>query len=394
MSRKRKIALFAGVPIVLAASAFAFMSRGGKSDLIEVETMPVEARRIVQTVVATGRIQPVTQINISADVSAKITRLAVKEGDWVESGQFLLELDRERYLAEVESAEANLRSSEVGRGGRLLEHLDKAVKDLARVQALHGKSLESASNLDAAALGRGGRQGPPALRAGPRLANRAALSSRRDALSKTTIYAPSRHRLEAQQGVGEIALGSRSQEDTILEPATWPASKRCVGRRRERHRPARAQRRGDDRSRCSPRRHVQGQGHRHREQRQDRRPGDDRPQKTEFEVKVAILDPGSQLAGMTARHRRRSLRGVLASRSRSVACAPAARRGGEGRRPLRPPPMPVQATPRRALPPSPRRRLRAGSSRRREQVHARQVSRRPERAPASARRGCAPPVGG
>ena len=60
----------------------------------------------------TGRIQPVTQVNISADVSAKITRLAVKEGDWVEKGQFLLELDRERYVAEVESAEANLRSSE------------------------------------------------------------------------------------------------------------------------------------------------------------------------------------------------------------------------------------------------------------------------------------------
>ena len=108
MSRKKKIALFAGIPVVLAASAFALMSRGGKSDLIEVETMPVEARRIVQTVVATGRIQPVTQINISADVSAKITRLAVKEGDWVERGQFLLELDR---IGELNLMHHDLRGS-------------------------------------------------------------------------------------------------------------------------------------------------------------------------------------------------------------------------------------------------------------------------------------------
>ena len=158
MSRKRKIALFAGIPVVLAASAFALMSRGGKSDLIEVETSPIEARKIVQTVVATGRIQPVTQINISADVSAKITRLAVKEGDWVERGQFLLELDRERYLAEVESAEANLRSSEAD-AAVVKENLDKAVKDLARIQDLHGKSLESSSNLDAAASA--AASGPP-----------------------------------------------------------------------------------------------------------------------------------------------------------------------------------------------------------------------------------------
>lgn len=61
---------------------------------------------------ATGKIQPVTQVNVSADVSAKITRLLVQEGDWVEKGQLLVELDRENHVAAVESTEASLRVAE------------------------------------------------------------------------------------------------------------------------------------------------------------------------------------------------------------------------------------------------------------------------------------------
>jgi HlyD family secretion protein len=300
MSRKKKIALFAGIPVVLAASAFALMSRGGKSDLIEVETSPIEARKIVQTVVATGRIQPVTQINISADVSAKITRLAVKEGDWVERGQFLLELDRERYLAEVESAEANLRSSEAD-AAVVKENLDKAVKDLARIQDLHGKSLESSSNLDAAASAV--EVDKARLRsAQDRVSQtRAALKQSRDALSKTTIYAPMSGTVsKLNKEVGEIALGSQFQEDTILELANLAGMEALVDVDEndivqltlgdeatiEIDALPGATFKGTVTEIASSAK-IAGQG--------------TTDQKTEFEVKVAILDPGSQLRpGMTA----------------------------------------------------------------------------------------------
>ncbi len=300
MSRKKKIALFAGIPVVLAASAFALMSRGGKSDLIEVQTSPVEARKIVQTVVATGRIQPVTQINISADVSAKITRLAVKEGDWVERGQFLLELDRERYLAEVESAEANLRSSEAD-AAVVKENLDKAVKDLARIQDLHGKSLESGSNLDSAASAV--EVDKARLRsAQDRVSQtRAALKQARDALSKTTIYAPMAGTVsKLNKEVGEIALGSQFQEDTILELANLAGMEALVDVDEndivqlalgdeatiEVDALPGATFKGTVTDIASSAK-IAGQG--------------TTDQKTEFEVKVAILDPGSQLRpGMTA----------------------------------------------------------------------------------------------
>ncbi len=300
MSRKRKIALFAGVPVVLAASAFALMSRTGKSDQIEVQTAAVEARKIVQTVVATGRIQPVTQINISADVSAKITRLAVKEGDWVEKGQFLLELDRERYLAEVESAEANLRSSEAD-AAVVRENLDKAEKDLARIQDLHGKSLESGSNLDAAASAV--EVDKARLRsAQDRVSQtRAALKQARDALSKTTIYAPMAGTVsKLNKELGEIALGSQFQEDIILELANLAGMEALVDVDEndivqlalgdeatiEVDALPGASFKGTVTDIASSAK-IAGQG--------------TTDQKTEFEVKVAILDPGSQLRpGMTA----------------------------------------------------------------------------------------------
>lgn len=300
MSRKKKIAFFTGIPIVLAASAFALMSRGGKSDLIEVQTAPIEARKIVQTVVATGRIQPVTQVNMSADVSAKITRLAVKEGDWVERGQFLLELDRERYLAEVESAEANLRSSEAD-AAVVQENLDKAEKDLARIRDLHGKSLESSSNLDAAASTV--EVDKARLRsARDRVSqNRAALKQAEDALSKTSIYAPIAGTVaKLNKEVGEIALGSQFQEDTILELANLSGMEALVDVDEndivqlalgdeatvEVDALPGATFKGTVTEIASSAK-VAGQG--------------TTDQKTEFEVKVAILDPGSQLRpGMTA----------------------------------------------------------------------------------------------
>lgn len=300
MSRKKKIALFAGIPVVLAASAFALMSRGGKTDLIEVQTAPVEARKIVQTVVATGRVQPVTQINISADVSAKITRLAVKEGDWVEKGQFLLELDRARYLAEVESAEANLRSSQAD-AAVVRENLEKDEKDLARISDLHGKSLESASNLDAAASAV--EVDKARLRSAQDRVSQsgAALKQARDALSKTTIYAPMAGTVsKLNKEVGEIALGSQFQEDIILELANLAGMEALVDVDENDIVQLAL---GDEATieidalpgttfkgtvtDIASSAKVAGQG--------------TSDQKTEFEVKVAITDPGSQLRpGMTA----------------------------------------------------------------------------------------------
>jgi HlyD family secretion protein len=108
---KKYLLIGGGALLAVAAVAAIVVSTRG-DELEEVQTATVERQKIVQKVNATGRIQPKDQVKISADVSAKITRLGVEEGDWVDEGQFLVELDRERYLAQVESAEANVRSAQ------------------------------------------------------------------------------------------------------------------------------------------------------------------------------------------------------------------------------------------------------------------------------------------
>ena len=81
--RKRPVILTVIGIAVIAATVVGFRlkNRSGDGQVVEVE--PVARRTVVQTVNATGKIQPVTQVNISADVSAKITSLSVVEGDWV-----------------------------------------------------------------------------------------------------------------------------------------------------------------------------------------------------------------------------------------------------------------------------------------------------------------------
>src|SRR2546429_449073 len=99
----------AGLVIIAAVSGAALRGHGSKG--AEVQTAKVERKQIIQKVSATGKIQPKTQVEISADVSAKILKLPVVEGQSVKKGQFLVGLDRERYLAAVESAEARVSSA-------------------------------------------------------------------------------------------------------------------------------------------------------------------------------------------------------------------------------------------------------------------------------------------
>jgi HlyD family secretion protein len=217
MTKKRRWFIGLGVVVVVAIIAFASLGRNGGDKGIAVEVEPVGKRTVIQTVTATGKIQPMIQVNISADVSAKITKLGVEEGDWVEKGTFLVELDRERYAAAVDSAEANLRAGQA-QANLARENMIKAEKDYERTQQLFEKNLESQSVLDtmyAAAEVEKARYQSMLDQAEQA---RAALRQAQDALDKTTIFAPMAGTIsKLNKEVGEIALGSQFQEDVIME---------------------------------------------------------------------------------------------------------------------------------------------------------------------------------
>jgi len=207
--------VIAGVVVAgLVAGAVVARSRSHKP--IAVQTAKADHQKIVQKVSATGKIQPKTKVDISADVSGKIEKLAVVEGQWVEKGAFLIELARDRYLAAVESAVANVSASRAN-AAVVQENLTRTKNEFERSKELLSTGNEAKAVFEA-------KQADYMVEVARYKAAQdqvaqasAALKQARDDLSKTTIYAPMAGTVSAlNKEQGEIALGSQFQKDVIL----------------------------------------------------------------------------------------------------------------------------------------------------------------------------------
>lgn len=224
--KKRYIVL--GVVIIVGVVAGGLAMRKGGEKAPSVQTAQVERARIIQKVNATGKIQPKIQVKISADVSAKIIAMHVEEGDWVEQGELLLELDRERYLASVESEEANVRSAQAN-ANLVQENVLQTERVYKRAKELVDRNLESQAALDSAQAAYQVELARYQSAIDQVEQVRGRLKQSRDDLSKTTIYAPMTGTVsDLNKEQGEIAIGSQFQEDVIMVFANLDAMEALV----------------------------------------------------------------------------------------------------------------------------------------------------------------------
>jgi len=297
---KKRVLLGLVVVVVVGVVVVTALGRSRGDDGLPVEVAAVGRSTVVQTVTATGKIQPMVQVNISADVSAKITRLGVDEGDWVEKGTLLVELDRERYVAEVESQEANLSAAQA-QANLARENMVKAQKDYERSRQLFDRNLESQASLDTMYASAEVEKARYQSTQDQAEQARAAVRQARDALSKTTIYSPMAGTISMlNKEVGEIALGSQFQEDVIMVVSNLQGMEALVDVDENDIVLVSV---GDEATievdalpdvkfkgevtEIANSAKISGQG--------------SSDQKTEFEVKIAVLDAGTQLRpGMTA----------------------------------------------------------------------------------------------
>jgi HlyD family secretion protein len=213
---KKWVLILAFLVVCAGAVSVWYFTKDKGPEQIEVQTEQVARMEIVQTVTATGRIQPKKQVNISADVSAKITGLYVEEGDWVEKGTLLVELDHARYLAAEESAEASLRVAQAN-SNVTKENKVKAEKDHVRSRDLAKAGLETQARLDAAEAVLAAESARFQASLDQVEQARAYLRQAKDDRSKTRIFAPRSGTISLlNKEVGEIALGSQFQEDVIM----------------------------------------------------------------------------------------------------------------------------------------------------------------------------------
>ncbi len=109
-SRKRLIVI-AGCLLLLAAFGLT-AARGNGKALDPSRLAAVEKGDLARSVVATGKVQPLTKVQIKSKASGIVERLFVDYGDMVKEGQVLAELDREQLEASVREAKANLLAAE------------------------------------------------------------------------------------------------------------------------------------------------------------------------------------------------------------------------------------------------------------------------------------------
>jgi len=166
-------------------SGFSF----GKDKPLTVTVEKAGRRDLVELVVATGKVQPVTQVKISPEVSGEIIELPVKEGQAVRKGDILVKIRPDFYDAAVRQAEASYQSARSGKD-QAVANAAKAEAEFRRMGELFGRKLVSESEYDAA------RTGADAARAGADGAGHqveqaaAFLKKAQEDLLKTTILAP------------------------------------------------------------------------------------------------------------------------------------------------------------------------------------------------------------
>ncbi|MEJ2637604.1 MAG: efflux RND transporter periplasmic adaptor subunit [Calditrichia bacterium] len=190
-----------GIAVIVVAVLVIFnISKGDKS--IEVQTEKVFRGSITQTVTGNGKIYPVTEVNISANVAGEILAINAEEGDSVKVGQVLVRLNDQQYQASVERQNSNILGAEAS--------VTLAKNGLNRAQELAQKNLISEADLENA-------QAEYERAISTLQQAQAGLKEAQDALNKTVIRSPMNGIvIRKNKEVGEIALGSQFQEDVIL----------------------------------------------------------------------------------------------------------------------------------------------------------------------------------
>jgi len=187
-SRRRRYIIL-GVVALLVAWAVVSMVLGKREKPIEVVTEKAVRKTIVQTVSATGKVQPEVEVKISPEVAGEIIELPVVDGMAVKKGDLLMKIKPDSYQAQLAAQTASI-SSARATSLQLKSAAAKAEADLKRSQDLFAKKMISESEFVAARTAH--EVATATYESSLHEIERAEAGSTqaRDQLSKTTIYSP------------------------------------------------------------------------------------------------------------------------------------------------------------------------------------------------------------
>jgi HlyD family secretion protein len=218
MSKKKMYLLLGGiiVVIVLLLVLSKTGALGKKQKGTEVEIANVEQRTIIETVSATGKIQPETEVKISSEVSGEVIALPIKEGQMVKKGDLLIRINPKLYTSGLNRSRAGLSNTKAG-----LSQADATFKEAKasydRNKKLFEKGIISKSEWDRAVATYEGAQASKQAAYYNVESAAATVKEATDNLGRTAIYAPVSGTIsKLAVELGETVLGTQQMAGTEM----------------------------------------------------------------------------------------------------------------------------------------------------------------------------------
>lgn len=218
MSNKKVYLLLIGVAVIIIGAVVLKKNGifGDSKEGVEVEISKVEQRTVVETVSATGKIQPEIEVKISSEVSGEIIALPVKEGQIVKRGDLLVRVNPELYVSGLNRSVSGLSNTKAG-----LSQADAQFKEAKssydRSKKLFEKGIISRSEWDKAVAAFEGAQASKEAAYYNVQSAAATVNESKENLGKTSIYAPvdgTISRLDVE--LGERVLGTQQMAGTEM----------------------------------------------------------------------------------------------------------------------------------------------------------------------------------
>ena len=186
---RRKLYIGLGIGGLILLLIIGSIISGRREPPIPVTTDKATRRTIIETVAATGKVQPETEVKISPEVAGEIIELPVEDGKEVKKGQLILKIRPDSYQALFDQQQAAISTAE-SVSGQQKASMEKAEQDLKQAEDLFQKKLISQTEMLAAQTTYDAAKSMYQSGLHSIEGAKASSSQARDQLSKTTIYSP------------------------------------------------------------------------------------------------------------------------------------------------------------------------------------------------------------
>jgi HlyD family secretion protein len=187
-ARRKRYIIFGSIGLVLLLIIVSFiLSKREKP--VPVTTEKAVRKTILQTVSATGKVQPETEVKISPEVAGEIIELPVEDGMSIKKGDLLVKVKPDSYKALLEQQEAAISSAKATNLQQKATMM-KTEQDIKRAEDMFAKKTISVQEYNAAQAAYGVAKNTYESSLHEIERAQAGSSQARDALSKTTVYSP------------------------------------------------------------------------------------------------------------------------------------------------------------------------------------------------------------